>query len=676
MASINLYPPIVNSTEPAFLVKDNSVSIDDRGILRINFYLSALSGEISFDTLNVHVKIQNSKSVKVLNTRNDSSDLSDGVPEGRYRLRGAGMILNLTPQRDEQVDGLYYVEIKAKDIANIQGTYVNWIPGWIYKIQIRLSSVLCGINPLETSSEGQEAWLFENQNNFSEWSSIVYAKAISEMDLKLLQFTDKFQPSGQEWTPPVWNNGEDGVFPAVISGYLKSGITYGQKEYYKTYRIKIKYFEQGTIDTPVGNISALNFIIFEDSGDIFPTEDKEKVEYRLRRKLRNVTTTYNLNFSYVTANGYEGEVDYYFTYTADPNNISRLKVYTAENQPQEQEYDLDFDGVNPTFNQDGSHEHTGLERFSAGYDEEEGRVSLKIKYIPDKQNPQSFPDYAGENGINYCIRRASSMDGFDEWIPIHYGYLPPIDDIENYDEYKDIKFDYTVESGIWYKYGIEELSDGAIVKINYPDKDSDYTRRIFDHSYLLGEGGKQLKICYDPSISSFNDFVSDTKLEPVGSRYPYISRNAITYYKTFPIGGLVSFQSDEEKLFFDDEKYYNHYSYEYGEVIDIVSKNKIYNEKHNINERDFILERDFRREVLNFLQDGKPKLFKSSTEGNIIVRLMDVSMAPNQVLSRLVSSFTANANEYDEYNMNNCLKYGFYNPGTYQQVTVVTPNNE
>jgi hypothetical protein len=34
-------------------------------------------------------------------------------------------------------------------------------------------------------------------------------------------------------------------------------------------------------------------------------------------------------------------------------------------------------------------------------------------------------------------------------------------------------------------------------------------------------------------------------------------------------------------------------------------------------------------EVLRWLTDGKPKLFRSPGEGNFIVRLMNTSLAPN-----------------------------------------------
>jgi hypothetical protein len=40
-------------------------------------------------------------------------------------------------------------------------------------------------------------------------------------------------------------------------------------------------------------------------------------------------------------------------------------------------------------------------------------------------------------------------------------------------------------------------------------------------------------------------------------------------------------------------------------------------------------EREYKLDILNWLTNGKPKLFRSPTEGNYIVRLMNVSLTPN-----------------------------------------------
>ena len=63
--------------------------------------------------------------------------------------------------------------------------------------------------------------------------------------------------------------------------------------------------------------------------------------------------------------------------------------------------------------------------------------------------------------------------------------------------------------------------------------------------------------------------------------------------------------------------------------------------------------------VLEFLYDDSIKLFKSTTEGNILVKLTDINLTPNQSLGRMVYSFSAIATEVAEYNMDNCKKYNF-----------------
>jgi hypothetical protein len=50
-------------------------------------------------------------------------------------------------------------------------------------------------------------------------------------------------------------------------------------------------------------------------------------------------------------------------------------------------------------------------------------------------------------------------------------------------------------------------------------------------------------------------------------------------------------------------------------------------------------ERRFRNEVLKWLNNGEPKVFRSPTEGNFIVRLMNVSLTPDEKLGRMIYTF-------------------------------------
>jgi len=71
------------------------------------------------------------------------------------------------------------------------------------------------------------------------------------------------------------------------------------------------------------------------------------------------------------------------------------------------------------------------------------------------------------------------------------------------------------------------------------------------------------------------------------------------------------------------------------------------------------LERNFKLKVLEWLNNGKPKLFKSPYEGNYIVRLMNVSLTPVKELGRMLHSFTSTAYEIAECTYDNLVAYGF-----------------
>ncbi|MBQ9657397.1 MAG: hypothetical protein IJV31_01345 [Clostridia bacterium] len=50
-------------------------------------------------------------------------------------------------------------------------------------------------------------------------------------------------------------------------------------------------------------------------------------------------------------------------------------------------------------------------------------------------------------------------------------------------------------------------------------------------------------------------------------------------------------------------------------------------------------ERIFKLKVLEWLNDGKIKMFKSPTEGNYLVRLMNISLTPEDKLGRMLHNF-------------------------------------
>ena len=78
---------------------------------------------------------------------------------------------------------------------------------------------------------------------------------------------------------------------------------------------------------------------------------------------------------------------------------------------------------------------------------------------------------------------------------------------------------------------------------------------------------------------------------------------------------------------------------------DLFNNNKISNKTINLTEDNIAAERKFKLEVLEWLTDGQPKLFRSPTEGNYVVRLMNTSLSPNDTVGRMLHQFSSTGYE-------------------------------
>ena len=583
MASRTIYPPLVNSYEPAFVAGSNSS-------LRVYFSFSSLSNIPAGANLTVHAQIYRQDGVKVVKTTNEPP-----------RYRATGIILNLVPTKSETNDNLYYITINNSDLKSsvtLNGTtYNGWIPGWIYKIQLRLSAVT--YNP--TLYPRQESWMQEFSNEFSEWSTICYVKAISPMRIQIPLFDYDNGNMTQTYnfnTVHILKNVN--FFGTIESKLLEANEDF---EYVKVYLYK-------------------EDVLVEESGEIYKTEQSNTYfHYDFKQNFQK-GIEYNIELNYKTENGYvpDSPLKFKFFIKEDAGDIINAQLVTI----------------------DKNYNNILTDLTSIDEEEDEGRIVLKI-YSP------STDPWSG----NICIRRASQKDNFQSWEDVII-FTVKDKDLNTL----DLIYDYMIESGVWYKYGIQSIDKqgdrGVLVILETP------IQRLFNYSFIVGKDTKQLKLQFNNTISSFKHQIYDSKTDTIGSQYPFISRNAAVNYRTFPINTLISFWMDENNTFLKNGKkdIYN------SSTLVNLYENEI--QKSNIRRQyDYTYERDFRKIVLDFLQDGKPKLFKSPTEGNIIVRLMDVNCTPNQTLDRMIYTVNMNAVEIDDNTVDNYLKYGFYNPGTY-----------
>lgn len=215
--------------------------------------------------------------------------------------------------------------------------------------------------------------------------------------------------------------------------------------------------------------------------------------------------------------------------------------------------------------------------------------------------------------------------------------------------------DFTIEQGKTYTYSIQRFNSGGI----YSDrKKSNLVYADFDDMFLF-DGDRQLKLQFNPQVSSFKTQLAETRSETIGSKYPFFFRNARVGYKVFPISALISMLSDDNQFFIsykdilrEDFTYDRH-----NPARNKLKVKNVYDYHWDIN-KNFTSERLFKLEVLDWLNNGKVKLFKSPGEGNYLVRLMDTSLAPQAPLGRMLHTVSTTAYECAECSYDKKIEYG------------------
>ena len=530
--NINLYPPIVDTYAPAFLVDSGT----NKDICRIYFILSQFNTMEDIANIQVTVRSQYTN-LSVLDKSKYPSEI---------------MITNIKEDTTKTSDDRYYIELNKTDIQGGKFEINQY-----YKVQMRFTHKDA---PAAPSNQALDAWLAANINLFSEWSTVCLIRGISTPQLAVSGFTIE----GGEIS---WAN-----YNPIIYGTL-SFKNEEETEKLKSYQIKL-YDENNNLLT--------------DSG----------IQYTNTNSF-----SYGLNYNFVAGAKYK------FTIECTTMNLySAIATYEFTTSTEESEI-LDF-------------------TFIAEADEDNGRVILTIR----KSNITD--GFTGE----LVLRRTSNKTNFTIW-----------EDLKTYKykgatAIKETFNDMTIESGVWYKYYLQKRSNGVAASTKYIRTP---IMVIFDDMFLTTKD-RQLKIKFNPTVSSFKRTIQESRTDTLGSQFPFIRRNGHANYAQFPIGGLISFQIDESELFTSLEELFGEHLYLYTD----------YNDDHRITEaNNIVYEKLFKDKVIEFLYSEQPKLFRSATEGNFIVKVMDASFSPNATLGRRIVSFTATAYEVAECNIDNFKKY-------------------
>ena len=278
------------------------------------------------------------------------------------------------------------------------------------------------------------------------------------------------------------------------------------------------------------------------------------------------------------------------------------------------------------------------------------KLNIKVSASPDIEEARAKIHITGNSFGNITIRRTSSKSNYKVWEDVHTVALTENKKLEY------IWYDYTIESGVFYKYCVQKRNVFGDRGVAVLQQESPFML-LLDDMFLVNNS-MQLKIKFDPNISSFKHTLLESKVDTIGSKYPFIRRNGNVNYRQFPISGLITHWCDEHEVFLNRQELLDNNLEDYNS----------YNQKNRINlYNDYYLERKFRERIMDFLYENSVKLFKSTTEGNILVKLMDISLTPNQTLGRMLYSFSATAYEIDEANLENYDKYNIQSLGAYDK---------
>lgn len=303
-------------------------------------------------------------------------------------------------------------------------------------------------------------------------------------------------------------------------------------------------------------------------------------------------------------------------------------------------------------------------------DYENGTIVIKLqkKNIKKDFTPMSY---------NFILLRSSSKNNFLTWDRISV-----LDEdnsknlflLENFLLVGDEQIlweDATIEHGVSYKYALQAYNSYGLlsnkIESNLQQEYTENGAPVYDttgtliytstptqinfEDMYLSDGKRQLRIRFNPKVSSFKNTILESKMDTIGSKYPFFFRNGTVKYKEFPISGLISLLMDP-----DDKFQVGLYNVQTGTGTQLLNGTKTDLTHENIKN-----EREFKLEVLDWLTNGQPKIFRSPTEGNYLVRLMNTSLSPNDTLGRMLHTFSCTAYEIDSYDFETLHKYGFIN---------------
>lgn len=709
-----LYPPLIDTFMPAFPNEQNAV---------VHFTISPYNS--SYEIQYLHITLVNQKTNKNAFASDDDMETPEGTRliNGVWIIPFSETINGndnswLTLDREANYYTLY---IPPSLLKKNQDNSRKFIVDHYYKVQLRFDKNLESSDGRSSISSWNSNYLTEKRAFFSEWSSISLIKAIPTITVHLNNFTmeldDYFKTNpntsitniNSTFTIPVRTpQYMPGIIPIAgnltFEGYEDSGLDK---------KINTEYYQRD-IRTTSGQEYLSSYIInvYDDKNKLIKSSGKKYVAQAEKTNnfywLCDLTGAetgiqYTIELNFTTNNQYEFSKTFNFTLVEPYLSYQPTWIFDK--------VELPYNGQGYAWKRSDSPDIQNIDQATLntykselredGYLWYEDRAEKVLVTCEDGWVTFSIKSPNFESSGFLFVKRASSLDNFQEWELLDCAF------IENTATQTHTVVDKTVGSLVQYKYSCQFLS----VKGNWSN--TAFTPEIVYpdfHDILLTRGDKQLAIRYNAQIASMTPVVNRVKIDTLGGRYPKFAENAKLHYKQFQLTGLIVAESDYNRKFLNDLDFKDEmaiyddrmdgkylvrndtiqetgeftvitededgnkesvtyhdgtYSQDIGAADTKTRLHKKYtqiNTRHDIYPRDnWWWERKFREEVIEWLNDGEPKLYRSMTEGNLIVMLDSISLTPNAQLGRRIWNFSCTVYEVEDgYSLTALDSLGIY----------------
>lgn len=533
-----------------------------------------------------------------------------------------GTIYKPAPQK-ATLDNKYYVSISSSDL------FQTWQPGTLYKIQMRF-----GTTPMFTSVYEFANWKQQQIDNqtFSEWSTVMIIKAITKPKI-VIENAEAVVSTG------ITSVGRTELTLAPLF-FGNCTIPESDKELVEEYKFDLysgkKTLEEFQIEPKENLVESSDWL--EHNG-----RDGSMDKHRFKTYLTN-DKEYTVIYTIRTVNGYINSAKPYTFIAAQtylPGGLEGVKLYVEDDS----EYCL-----------------------------ENGCINIQLS----SQEPLTGA---------FVLTRTSQKSNYTVWEELKYFIFA---NKKLYGK-ETIHSDFTVESGVRYKYAFQKENSAGLRCQPLFDATNASHYVDFEYSYLYHDN-IQLRLMFNQKMSSFKHTTLTSKQDTLGDRYPHLTRNGYAYYAEFPVTGLISFQMDPDRTFlkledsgfildgetkiprdkFVKQSFDRHPCSEDGNTEGLPGQFDNYNDLTidcNLTQDNIFVERKFREEVEKFLNNFDYKLYKSPTEGNIVVVLQNVTMQPNAALGRMIYEFSATAYEVAENSLESLDKNGIINIGQFGYIS-------